>query len=71
MTFTLGYVDASRHAHDYVRTALDIHIMIKHKMEIKNKTKNTQRQFCVDENSQQNKCRGEHPEIVNKIAFLS
>ena len=34
MTFTLGYVDASRHAHDYVRTVLDIHIMIKHKMKI-------------------------------------
>ena len=54
LAFTLGYVDASRHSHDYVRTAPDIHIMIKHKMEIKykqNKTKNTQRQFCIDENN--------------------
>ena len=54
LTFTLGYVDASRYAHDYVRIALDIHIIIKHKMEIKNKqnqTKNSQRQFCIDENN--------------------
>ena len=55
LTLTLGYVDASRHAHEYVRIALDIHIMIMHKMEIKkkqNKTKNSQRQFCIDVNNQ-------------------